>query len=414
MDLILITNAYPYYPGEEFIVVETDFLSRAFEKVWVIPLYPPEKDQVLRPMPPNFKLIADERLLKASTEKFSLSEVSGLLLLGLKLGWREPKFLPKMLRNYKFLLTDLHYIARCEQIFQEIFEKYKLQNTLVYSYWMAMSICGIGRLRDRGLFWGKMVSRVHRSDLYHEHKPTGYLPFKSYQLQHLERLYSISEVGRDYLSKIYPSLSDRIRVGRLGVKGVDSFNPGSSDDVLRIVSCSFLIPIKRVDLILKAVEQFSRKVRWTHFGGGPELDALKKAAANQNPDIEISFPGHTSASEIEVFYQTQPVDLIVNVSTYEGIPVTIMETIRFGIPAVAANVGAMAEIVLPESGFLLEDNPTVASLHKAWNTYLAMNPDEKKAMRMRAKEVWSDRYNSEKNYPEFINELKKLASPSQN
>lgn len=41
-------------------------------------------------------------------------------------------------------------------------------------------------------------------------------------------------------------------------------------------------------------------------------------------------------------------------SDSEGIPVSIMEAMSFGIPVIARNVGGMSEIVNEENGLLLE------------------------------------------------------------
>ena len=46
-------------------------------------------------------------------------------------------------------------------------------------------------------------------------------------------------------------------------------------------------------------------------------------------------------------------DLFVNMSLSEGIPVSIMEAISFGIPIIATNVGGNAEIVNDETGVLI-------------------------------------------------------------
>lgn len=43
-------------------------------------------------------------------------------------------------------------------------------------------------------------------------------------------------------------------------------------------------------------------------------------------------------------------------SDSEGIPVSIMEAMSFGIPVIARNVGGMSEIVNEENGLLLEND----------------------------------------------------------
>lgn len=47
-------------------------------------------------------------------------------------------------------------------------------------------------------------------------------------------------------------------------------------------------------------------------------------------------------------YKTEHINLFVNTSDNEGIPVSIMEAQQFGIPAIARNVGGNREIILEE------------------------------------------------------------------
>ena len=51
--------------------------------------------------------------------------------------------------------------------------------------------------------------------------------------------------------------------------------------------------------------------------------------------------------------RSQPIDIFINVSSSEGLPVAIMEAISFDIPIIATNVGGTSEIVTPETGILI-------------------------------------------------------------
>jgi glycosyltransferase involved in cell wall biosynthesis len=65
------------------------------------------------------------------------------------------------------------------------------------------------------------------------------------------------------------------------------------------------------------------------------------------------------------FYLTQPVDVFVNASTTEGVPVSIMEAMSFGVPVVATDVGGTGELVNSRNGALLVPNPTPAEIADA-------------------------------------------------
>ena len=54
--------------------------------------------------------------------------------------------------------------------------------------------------------------------------------------------------------------------------------------------------------------------------------------------------------------------MFINLSSSEGIPVSIMEAQSFGIPVIATNVGGSGEIVVSETGVLVDENRTEASV----------------------------------------------------
>ena len=70
---------------------------------------------------------------------------------------------------------------------------------------------------------------------------------------------------------------------------------------------------------------------------------------------DVFFAGALSQEEVFSFYRCNHVDLFVNVSEAEGIPISIMEALSFGIPCVATRVGGNPEIVHHgENGYLID------------------------------------------------------------
>ncbi len=101
----------------------------------------------------------------------------------------------------------------------------------------------------------------------------------------------------------------------------------------------------------KALAQL-RPVVWHHFGAGssPQLDAV---LATPLPGFRYKRWGMTPNEDILDFYRSTKVDLFVNLSRSEGVPVSIMEAMSFGIPSLATNVDGTSEIVVDgRSGML--------------------------------------------------------------
>jgi glycosyltransferase involved in cell wall biosynthesis len=187
----------------------------------------------------------------------------------------------------------------------------------------------------------------------------------------------------------------------------------SADGVLRVVSCSALIPIKRVDvlargLMLSAHDRPDRSIAWDHTGDGPlrpEIEGLLRSSAPSN--LSWGFRGQVANAEVFNRYHLHPADLFANTSYTEGIPVSIMEAQSCGIPAMAPSVGGMPEIVSPENGWLLPSPASPAAVAKVINAVLA-TPQCLSPRRARSRRDWEERFDARRNLAGFARNLSDL------
>jgi glycosyltransferase involved in cell wall biosynthesis len=194
-------------------------------------------------------------------------------------------------------------------------------------------------------------------------------------------------------------------VYRLGVPVHTDITPASGDGVLRIVSCSWLIPRKRVHLIIQSLQAYLEtaqvRVEWVHIGDGYLKKKLEKYAAKafSKKNIIYAFKGYMENEEIFEYYRTHSVDLFMHVSSSEGVPVSIMEALSFGIPVLASNSGGVAEIVDEHNGHLVDLSAGPEDIAECIGTLsLFRDPETRK----RIKTILYETYSAEKNYPEFI------------
>jgi len=97
----------------------------------------------------------------------------------------------------------------------------------------------------------------------------------------------------------------------------------------------------------------------------------------------------------------------VNVSSTEGIPVSIMEAISCGIPVVATKVGGNPEIVQEQNGLLLSPNPTPNEIARIF-LHICDTPGFTDKMRRESRRIWRERFNAEKNFSAFSEKLKDI------
>ena len=74
--------------------------------------------------------------------------------------------------------------------------------------------------------------------------------------------------------------------------------------------------------------------------------------------MDIRFTGPISNNKVFELYRTTPIDLFINVSKSEGIPVSIMEALSVSIPVLATNCGGIEEIVNNEVGYIISSDPS--------------------------------------------------------
>lgn len=236
---------------------------------------------------------------------------------------------------------------------------FKVEETTFFSYWNNNSALALALLKKD---FPKLncVSRAHGYDVYEERNDFYYLPFRSLIFSGLDKILFISNHGMQYSIKKFGKYSS-FGVVKIGVDVNTQSKPRIAKEKMLIVSCSNLVPVKRVDRIITLLAQIKEEqVEWVHFGGGILKDQLKELAFNvleEKDNIKFRFRGEITNSDILKYYAESKVDCFINLSESEGIPVSIMEAMAYGIPVIATNVGGVAEIVSDKkNGYLINES----------------------------------------------------------
>lgn len=266
-----------------------------------------------------------------------------------------------------------------------------LSDTVLYFFW-AKGSCEIIPFLPKSR--GKVIVRFHRYDLYEEIQH-GYIPFRKQLLKHLDTAVPIAQDGVGYLRKRYPDVDFDIKLFRLGTISRGR-SPKSTDNVLRIISCSLLSPVKRVEILVKALGKLQIPVHWTHLGDGSEGDKIRALVAELPDHIEVDLKGMIPSEKVLDIYVENTFDLFINVSASEGVPVSIMEAFSAGIPVLATDVGGTSEIVSEQVGGLLKANVDPDYLAQKITAFNALTDQEKQDLREQAFSLYQTTCNAEK------------------
>jgi len=406
--LILFTQSFPYIKAAEqtFLINEIPYLLHYFSKVIIVPEFAEgEKITV------SEDVILDKSLFYYIKHKEKQNKIIKLLL-GLHFGLliNELKNRPDIFlspRKIKRFLSAVYKIRLVKEWFNKHYKE--SENIIVYTYWFTSTTVGL--LNERN----KTVTRAHGTDLYEE-RHNNYIPLRNYALSKIDRVFCVSQAGVAYLTQNYPEYKEKYSLARIGVNNkIRNFQNKKKCGGLRIVSCSGLIPLKRVDLILKGIIEFARrnndvKIEYIHFGDGQEMGKIKRLINSNNlSNLNLDFKGNTSNSMILNYYADNYVDVFINASTTEGgCPVSIQEAQSFGIPFIGTNVGGIPEIIDKKNGVIISENPSAKEVADAINEIYSLGNEEKILMRENSYSNWQNRFNSELNFKAFAEEISKL------
>ncbi|MGI9543360.1 MAG: glycosyltransferase [Cyclobacteriaceae bacterium] len=400
--ILLFTDQFPYGEHEQFLETEIVELAKCNSSIVVMPSRLTQHSRVL---PYNVACELDLALhLKASFLK--------------KLLWLGKHVLPiaKALyyyRDYLFRgdasrrILRFLYNSRQTSVWLEKYFASISDPTIFYTYWFGANALGLAEFASSKQHF-KVVVRAHGHDLYEDRHQPAMIPFREEALKKIDKVFFVSRHGLDYLSNKYPWAVSKYQLACLGVNDPGFLCSVSGDKAWRIVSCSSILEVKQLDLLLDSLmllanETSSKRIIWSHIGEGPLKGKLERIIQNSCPqNLECIFLGQLTNKKVLRFYRENPVDIFANVSKSEGVPVSIMEAQSCGIPVLAPKVGGIPEIVNNENGVLLNSNPTKQIIKDALFRTLS---DDIKSRRSKSRLNWERNYRARENYRAFYGML---------
>jgi len=408
--LLFITKKFPFGNGEEFIENEVQYLAERFDKVIITSVSVDRRASRKRAVPENFQVVR--------INDFSDAKLRYLTYLFRAI----PRLLSlEMIRElvvHKGLLKKaavMYSYARMKRNLKKLHKRIKTENfahddlLTIYSYWFIDTAHLACKLKER--FQNdclvNAVSRAHGYDLFPERNRSRIIPFRNQCMDKIDKVFPCSQNGTKYLQKEYPQYASKVVTAYLGTadRGAGRARQ-SNDEQFCIVTCSSIRRIKRVELVARALQRLevegTSNVRWFCIGNGPLLEKLKDFVSRSIHQIEVTFLGRLANSELMRFYKNTPVDVFVNVSEHEGLPVSIMEAQSFGIPAIATDVGGTSEIVVDgQTGILLPKEHTEQELSLAILKIMHLPCSEYMNLRRTVRERWELLFDAKKNYRKF-------------
>jgi glycosyltransferase involved in cell wall biosynthesis len=401
--LLILTQKFPFESGEEFLVPELKRLADEFDRIILVPTAVRDYSQQ-RQTPKNVLIHPVQNPETTSQIFFSLFK---RLPEFVQILWQQLKY---SRLNMSLLKYWFYHIPFAIQIRDELESFLKNEEPLVfYSYWVDTNAFALSLLKTK-YPRVKFVVRTHGGDLYDERSPTGQIAFRKSIYESAAAIWPISTHGQAYIGRNFPDYQKKVKLARLGVEDFGIGPLATEDPSFHIVSCSSIMPVKRIELIAKVILKSEFPIRWIHFGGEKyQFDEILKIIGKGRPGLEVMWMGKVSNEVLMDFYSTQFVDTLINLSASEGIPVSMMEAISFGIPVFANKVGGIGELVVEDSGCLIEEGQTLPALANHLDRWLDSGKTREVEFRRGVRRFWEMNFKAEINHSGFFEKLS--ASP---
>ena len=281
---------------------------------------------------------------------------------------------------------------------------------LFYSFWFYDCIYLAWLKKKNPLI--KIVTRTHSGDLYEEHiSIRDNVLMRNFQLRYINAVFPVSKMGTSYLKNLYPEFTAKFQTIYLGTKDYNCMNPFEASNVV-MVSCASFRHHKRIHKIAEALLYVKSNVTWLHFGNenlntnDPKIPEYltNKAALLLKPNINYVSMGLTENENLMDFYAKNSVSFFISLSAAEGIPVSMMEAISFGIPVLSTDVGGCAEIVNEYTGKLIPLETDLRTIAE-WIDGFHLSKMNTEGFRQNVRQFWEQNFDIEVNYSKLFDKI---------
>jgi len=356
LKLLIITASFPVGNGEGFLEEEFQSLEEQGVNLTVVPLFPRGKLNHSK----SFKDQKNKYIIRPLIDvSIIITSFYYFLCSPLRVG----KWVYTLMRSnsWEIRIKNLTTIPKALWMIGLI-KKREINH--VHVHWASTtSTCGMIAADFAGVEWS---FTAHRWDIYNNNL--------------------LAEKGRRATFVRFISckgINDGIALGVPAEKGIVihmgvslknkniSFSSRSIDLPIRIVCAANLIPVKGHQYLLQAISGLKKngvQVSLDLIGQGKLRGKLEQLVYDYGIDSIVKFKGQIKHSELMSSYRRGDYDLFVLPSIdmgsgeHEGIPVSLMEAMAYGIPVLSTRTGSIEELLPRQIGATVPDKDTNALL----------------------------------------------------
>jgi glycosyltransferase involved in cell wall biosynthesis len=212
---------------------------------------------------------------------------------------------------------------------------------------------------------------------------------------YLHQIVAVSHSSKNSVAERYGWNVNQVNVIKNGVNIVSEKTIVNSSGVeqssIRLGIVSRLIRLKNIPLLFEAIillpKELMALLSIEIFGDGPEKQHLEALARKLGLNEKITFYGNVI--DENTIYSS--FDTLVMCSNTEGLPMSILEAMGFGLPVISTNVGAISQVISHDKTGWLYDARDLQALKKILMNVLS-NADKLKIAGANAKKFIDENY----------------------
>lgn len=194
------------------------------------------------------------------------------------------------------------------------------------------------------------------------------LKLEEFVIRNVDRCVFITNIGRENFLNYYPFMDrDKTTVILNGIedlseeekKGLKIVESERVDFKYRMCCTGTINTRKGQRIIIEALRHLDKSVlkdiHVTFVGEGPERPSLEELVEKYGLQNNVCFQGAVENSQ--VYLQLAKANIYILMSYNEGLPISIIEAMRMGLPVISTCIAGIPELVINEvNGILLEPN----------------------------------------------------------
>ena len=156
-----------------------------------------------------------------------------------------------------------------------------------------------------------------------------------------DRVITVSDFDREWAEKVALVPREKLSVVHNGVNDCTLRARPDAPGPVNVLMTARFVDQKDQSSLLHAMSKITGDWHLSFVGDGPKLEKVRQEAADLGVAERVTFFGHQS--RVEQLLAAAHVFALA--SHYEGLPLSILEGLRAGLPVIATDVGGVRECV---------------------------------------------------------------------